>query len=338
MKNIVVVTVFFAFMGCFIQQGRAEEKTYQIEVLQVTSIDPFDKAFKGFMSELARNGLVEGKNLKVNKRIVDFDVEKGGLWKKVGVLMSIKSHASEIVAAKPDLVLTIGTPATKYAKDKIISAGIPLVFTAVAYPKAAGCASLTEAGKGFTGSTLWMDVKGILQIMKLAFPDVKTVGIVHTDDENAVAAVEDVKKTAPTLGITSVSKEVNMKDSITPALEELRGKGAQAFIVPLDTYYGMRDYEPCHKLGDFSMKHKIPVVSFILLKVPGAVLYIGADFNNIGSYAGKQAVKILKEGARPESLPVMRQDELKILVDTKRMQALGINLPIQILQLAKPVE
>ncbi len=338
MKKFVVVAVFFAFIGCFVQQGHAEEKTYRVEVLQVTSIDPFDRAFKGFMGELARNGLVEGKNLKVNKRVIDFDVEKGGLWKKVGVLMSIKSQASEIVAAKPDLVLTIGTPATKYAKDKIVSAGIPLVFTAVAYPKAAGCSSLSEAGKGFTGSTLWMDVKGILQITKLAFPAVKTVGIVHTDDENAVAAVEDVKKTAPALGMTSVSKEINKKDSITPALNALQAQGAQLFIVPLDSYYGMRDYEPCHQLGDFSIKHKIPAVSFTLLKVPGAILYIGADFVNIGSYAGKQAVRILKEGAMPESLPIMRQDELKILVDTKRMQALGIKLPIEILQLAKPVE
>lgn len=338
MKKFVVIAVFIALMGCFIQQGHAEEKTYRIEVLQVTNIDPFDRAYKGFISELARNGLVEGKNLKVNKRIIDFDVEKGGLWKKVGVLMSIKSKASEIVAAKPDLVLTIGTPATKYAKDKIISAGIPLVFTAVAYPKAAGCASLTEAGKGFTGSTLWMDVKGILQIMKLAFPAVKTVGIVHTDDENAVAAVEDVKKIAPALGMTCVSKEINKKDSITPASDELRAQGAQAFIVPLDSYYGLRDYEPCRKLGDFSVKHKTPVVSFTLLKVPGAILYIGADFINIGSYAGKQAVKILKEGARPESLPIMRQDELKILVDIKQMQSLGIKLPMEILQLAKPVE
>ncbi len=337
MKRVLFlsVIVLIAFLS---QSLVAADKIIKIETLQVTDIEPFDKAYKGFVAELAKNGMVEGKNLKINRRIVDFDVEKGGLWKKVGVLMSIKSHASEIVSAKPDLVLTIGTPATKYARDKIVSAGIPLVFTAVAIPKAAGCTSLTDAGKGVTGATLWMDMKGALQIMKLAFPNVKTVGIVHTDDENAVANVEDAERVAPSLGMKFIPKEVGKNDPITPALDELLGQGAQAYAVPLDTYYGMKDYEPCYKLGDFSIKHKTPVVSLCLLKVPGAVLYIGADFSVIGSYSGQQAVKILNEGVAPGSLPIRRQEDLKILVDTKRMQAMGIKLPLEILQIAKSVE
>ncbi len=338
MKKLCLLIVFLVCISALSQTAFAADKMYRIETLQVTNIDPFDKSYKSFMNELARNGIVEGKNLKVNRRVIDFDVEKGGLWKKVGVLMSIRSHASEMAAAKPDLALTIGTPATKYAKDKIVSAGIPMVFTAVAIPKAAGCASLTEAGKGFTGATLWMDMKGILQIMKLAFPDIKTVGIVYTDDDNAVANIEDVNKAAPALGLKFITKQIGKKDSIIPAAEELAAQGAQAFAVPLDTYYGMRDYEACHKLGDFSLKNKLPVISLCLLKVPGAILYIGSDFSIIGTYSGQQAVKILTQGAAPGSLPILRQNDLKVLVDTKQMKAMGVKLPMEILQIAKAVE
>ena len=125
---IVLVLVFTGIsLPCF-------SKDYRIEVLQVTDIEPFNQSYRGFLAVLKANGLVEGQNLSINRRIVDFDVEKGGLWKKVGVLMRIKKEASGIVDAQPDLVLTIGTPATKYAKDKIISAGIPLVFSSVAIP------------------------------------------------------------------------------------------------------------------------------------------------------------------------------------------------------------
>ena len=318
--------------------GFAQQKTCTIDVLQVTNVEPFERVYQGFMQELSAAGLVEGQNLKVNRRIVDFDIEKGGLWKKVGVLFEIKSAASKIVEARPDLVLTVGTPATKYAKDKIVAAGIPLVFTAVAIPEAAGCKSLTVAGPGFTGATLYLDMADALKIARLAFPDIKTVGIVHTDDDNAMAQVEQVKAVGSQAGFTFITKEISKNDKFTPAARELIAQGAQAFAVPLDTYYGLRNYEPCFELSDVSLKNKMPVLSLVHMKVPGAILYIGAEFPLIGALSGKQAAKILLEGAKPGDLPILRQDDLTIMVDTDKLKSLQIELPMEILQLAKSVE
>lgn len=316
----------------------AQDKTYRVEVLQVTDNDPFDLCLDGFLKELESNGIVQSKNLTVNRRIIDFDVEKGGLWKKVGVLLRIKKEASLIVKENPDLVLTIGTPATRYAKDKIIAAGIPLVFTAVAIPEAAGCKSLTVAGEGFTGATLYMDINNFLQITSLAFPRKKTFGIIHTDDDNALAQVEQLQEAGGHVGITFITKEVNKKDSIIPAAKELIGEGAEAFLLPMDTYYGMRNNEPCSELAEVTLARKIPAVSMMYFKIPGASLYVGSDFLSIGALSGRHAVKILKEGARPEDLPVLRQDDLSIMVDVDRMKALQIQLPMEILQLAKGIK
>ncbi|HON38276.1 MAG TPA: ABC transporter substrate binding protein [Desulfomonilia bacterium] len=331
--TLSVLIVIFVAVACF-----AQERTYKIEVLQVTNIEPFGMAYEGFLKSLAENGIVEGKNLTVNRRIIDFDVEKGGLWKKVGVLLEIKNTASKIVDARPDLVLTIGTPATKYAKDKIIGAGIPLVFTAIAIPEAAGCASLTTAGPGFTGSTLYMDMGAALKIARLAFPNIKTVGIVHTDDDNALAQAQQAKAAGPSEGFTFITKEVSKNEKFTPAGEELISKGAEAFAVLLDSYYGMRNYEPCHELADMSLKYKVPAFSLVHMKVPGAILYVGAEFPHVGSLAGTQASQILLKGSNPGDLPILRQEDLTIMVDTSRLKELQIELPIEILQLAKAVE
>lgn len=333
--------LFLVYVGLFLVglclPCFAEEKI-KVEVLQVTGIEPFQKSYLGFVRELEKAGYVQGKNLVINRTIIDFDVEKGGLWKKVGVLMKIKSEASRIVTAKPDLVLTIGTPATKYAKDKVTAAGIPLVFTAVAIPQAAGCKSLTEAGPGFTGATLYMNMKDAVKIIRLAFPKVKIIGMAHSDDENAVAHVQEAKKYAPGAGMTVISKEISKNDRITPTLVEFRKQGADAIAVPLDTYYGLRDYEACRELNTFSDSTKIPVISFALMKVPGAILYVGSDFGVIGSLSGQQAVKILKNGVKPGTLPILKQEELKVLVDTKQLKTLNYQLPMEILQIAKPVE
>ena len=338
MKRLFIGLMSFLVVFLMTDAGFAQQKTFTIEVLQVTNVEPFERVYQGFMQELSAAGLVEGQNLKVNRRIIDFDVEKGGLWKKVGVLFEIKSAASKIVEARPDLVLTVGTPATKYAKDKIVAAGIPLVFTAVAIPEAAGCKSLTVAGPGFTGATLYLDMADALKIARLAFPEIKTVAIVHTDDDNAMAQVEQVKAVGSQAGFTFITKEISKNDKFTPAARELIAQGAQAFAVPLDTYYGLRNYEPCFELSDVSLKNKVPVLSLVHMKVPGAILYIGAEFPLIGALSGKQAAKILLEGAKPGDLPILRQDDLTIMVDTDKLKSLQIELPMEILQLAKSVE
>ena len=339
MKKMILPFVCSVLAFGLAMPCQAQDKTYNVEVLQVVrEAPPFQNAFQGFLKELEKNGLVQGKNLNVKRTIIDFNVEKGGFVKKLGVLMDVKSEAGRILDRKPDLVLTIGTTPTKYARDKFISAGIPVVFTAVANPVAAGCKSLTEAGPGFTGSTLYMDMKNALQIVKLAFPTVKTLGIVHSDDDSAIAHAEEAKKVGAAMGLTFLTKEISRTDSIKPHAEELITKGVQAFVVPLDTYYGHRNAEPAAELAAISRSTKIPIISFMLHKNPGAVLYVGSDFTVVGGLAGQQALKILNDGAKPDGMPILKQQDLMILVDVKQMQAIGAQLPMEILKLAKPVE
>jgi len=337
MKWFVHVLLMLFILGAA-APAWAEDRTFRIEVLQVTDIEPFQKSYEGFLKVLEEGGLVQGTNLSVNRTIISFDIERAGIWKKVGVLMRIRSEASRIAREKPDLVLTIGTPATKYARDTITEAGIPLVFTAVAIPEAAGCRSLREAGPGFTGATLHMNMPGSLQKVRQAFPSVRTIGMVHSDDENGIAHVEEARKYAEAAGITILSSEVNKNENITPALEDLAAKGAQAFCVPLDTYYGIRNYEACRALEVFSDRTRIPVVSFAIMRVPGAMLYVGSDFGTIGELSGRQALRILKEGARPGELPILMQDEPKILVDRNRITQFNLHLPSDIMDAAQIVD
>lgn len=336
MKRIVLFFVCAALCMCA-TPARAEEpgKVYRVEVLQVAKIDAYQAAYEGFMDQMKKEGFIEGKNLKVNRVIIDYDLEKAGVFDKVSLgLFRLPSEASRIASSKADLALTIGTPATKHARGKITGAGIPLVFTAVAIPQAAGCPSLTQGGPGVTGSTLYMNMANALKIVRACFPNLKTIGIVHTDDENGIAHVEEAKKHGPALGFKVISKEVSKKDPIEPALKELLGKGAEAFAVPLDTYYGIRDFKYVHDLRSFTVANNIPVISFAFFRTKGAVLSVGTDFYTVGGLAAKNAAKILKEGRKPESLPILHQDDLTIMVDSERLKALGLSFPIEVLKLA----
>jgi len=311
-----------------------EQYTYRVEVLQVTDIEPFQQSLDGFLKALEDAGFAQGRNLDVHRVKIDFDVENGGFWDRLGVLLRIRKEAMRIAAARPNLVLTIGTPATKYARAILDEAHVPVVFTAVANPADADCPSLTDAGPGVTGATLYSDMGESMRIVKEVFPAVQKIGMVHTEDENGVAHVEAARAAGREVGMAVASQQVAKHDSIIPAVKRLYegGAGAQVFAVPLDAYYALRNYEPAKDLSDFGSENQVPVISFAMMRVPGAMLYVGADFEVVGRLAGTQAVKILKRHVKPDILPILRQARPTVLVDPQRVSALKVELPASMLE------
>lgn len=309
---------------------------YKIEVLQVAKIDAFDQSFAGIKDELAKNGIKEGVNLTIKRHVIEAEIG-AGTWERIKVLLKIKSTAGEIAASKPNLVITIGTPATKYAKDKIIEAGIPLVFSTVSVPEMVGCKSKTVAGPGFTGSSNYINPADILKVAKLAFPKVKSIGMIYSDDENAVGFVNETKQNAAGLGLTIHAKQISKSSKIGPAAQEIFAQGIDLFLIPNDSYYGIRNYEPAKDILAFSQSKKLPVMSAVQANIKGCLLYMSKDYRISGELAGRQAAKILKDGVKPETLPILHQEGFNILVDMDAAKAMGIEFPNQLLMMAKPI-
>lgn len=342
MKKLTIpllLATTFAALPCFAIEPLPLETMetpheYRVEVLQVTDIEPYQEAYNGFIETLKEQGIAAGKNLKVNRVKVDFDIERGGFWNRVGALMKVRKEAVRIAAAKPDLVLTIGTPATKYARGILEDAKVPLVFTAVAHPQDAGCVSLVDAGPGVTGSTLYTSMQDSLKMVQRIFPNASKIGMIHTDDENGVANVAAASVSAKPLGLAVTAKQVNKTDSIIPSIKALHdgGSGVDIFAVPLDTYYGLHRYEAAIDLGEYGKENKVPVVTLAMVRVPGAALYMGAEFGKVGGLAAQQAAKILKYHTKPDVLPILRQDKPTILLDPDRIAALNVKLPAAVLE------
>jgi len=73
------------------------------------------------------------------------------------------------------------------------------------------------------------------------------------------------------------------------------------------------------------------VVSLALVRMPGAMVYVGADFHTVGGLSAQQAVKILKKRVKPDVLPILRQEKPTVLIDPVRAAALKVALPAQML-------
>jgi len=305
---------------------RAQDRPYRVEVLQVTSLDVLQKLYDGFVMELEKNGLVSGRNLVVKRTVIDFDIADATFRKEVAAYLRIRKEASRIASEKPDLALTMGAPATKFSKDAIVAAGVPLIFTALAFPSDVGSISWTEGGPGFTGAVTYMSMRNALLVIRKAFPGVRRIGIVYSHDANSVDHVDEAVRAGHSLGIRIIARQVDVKEQVVPVLRELRRMGVDAFAVPPDPYYAIRNYGAARELIAFSDASGIPVISFVIDGFSGAVLNIGVDFGTVGRMCGLQAAKILKDGAKPGALPILRQQDLTVLFDPERMKAFGIPL------------
>ena len=219
--------------------------------------------------------------------------------------------------------------------NKFINAGIPVVFTCVANPPLLGCPSVDKALPGITGATLYLDPLALMVIVQMAKPDIKTVGIIHSDDDNAVTFAEETKIKASKLGISIVTKQVEKSDDIKPVALELINFGIEAFAIPLDQYYGLRNLEPAMDIMSIASQHNVPIFSFANFDQKGGLLYMGPEFKYNGMLAARQAAKILKEGVKPEELPILKQEELNISIDLDIARQLGIEIPQKLLDVAK---
>lgn len=312
------------------------EKNYRIEVLQITDLLLYRMAYDGFVRELGENGLIQGKNVTIKHTVIEFDILNPSLWNRVKGVLSIRREASRIAEEEPDLALTIGAPVTEYARSRITGAGIPLVFTAVTSPTQIGSRSLTEGGPGFTGATSNMDIGKAVEVVRLVFPKLTKLGIVHSVDD--FARMGEALNQGQTGGVTILTRQVGIKDPILPALEDLQREGVDAFAVPPDPYYSVMKGRAADELIRFSRAKGIPIISLVIAHVPGAVLSVGVDLEHIGALSGKQATMILKEGVKPETLPILRQKELTIKVDEKLLKAYGLELPPQLRSKAVPAD
>jgi putative tryptophan/tyrosine transport system substrate-binding protein len=300
-------------------------KNYRIEVLQITDLLLYDMAYEGFVEELEKSGLVPGENVTINRTVIDFDILNPSWLNMVKGVLRIRKEASRIADEKPDLALTIGSPVTKYAKNSITRAGIPLVFTAVIFPTEVGSRSQTEGGPGFTGASSFMDMGKAMDVVRLAFPKLTKLGIVYSMDE--FARLGKAVKQGQTGGIMILTRQVDIAAPVLPALEALQREGAEAFAVPPDPYYTVLKGKAVDELIRFSTAKGIPIISLVIADIPGAALSVGVDLRYIGALSGYQAVMILKEGAKPENLPILRQKDLTIKADEKLMKAFGVELP-----------
>ena len=133
----------------------AEGDSYVVGISQFAEHGSLDNCRIGFLEGLAEAGIEEGKNLEVI-----FDNAQAD----TGAAATI---ASNMVSKKVDLICAIATPSAAAAYNACMEADIPVVYSAISDPVAAGLAKEDGTSTGnITGTSDVLPVKAQLEMIR----------------------------------------------------------------------------------------------------------------------------------------------------------------------------
>src|SRR6478672_6226651 len=279
-----------------------------------------------FLQGLRELGYVEGRNVVIEYRYAEGKPER------------LPALAAELVALKVDVIVTVSNTTALAAKQATRT--VPIVFTAVANPVAAGIVtSLARPGGNLTGlASLGSELVGKrLELLKQAVPVVDRVAVLwlpgalgeRTEKEMRTGA--DVASQA--LGVRLQFVEARGPADFDRAFSDMTSARADALtLLPSNMF--LREHR---RLVDLAAKNRLPAVygSREFVDAGGLMSY-GANQVDLYRSAATYVDKILK-GAKPDDLPVEQSSKFELFINLKSANALGITIPKSVLALADEV-
>ncbi|WP_429844060.1 ABC transporter substrate-binding protein [Brevibacillus sp. FIR094] len=298
-----------------------ETKQLTIGISQFVEHPALDAAREGFISQLAKNGYEKDKQVKI-------DVQSAQASMDTAIQIAQKFEADKV-----DLVLAIATPTAQAAAQT--SKTIPILFTAVTDPVEAGLvAAMDKPGANVTGTSDMNPVEEQLKLIKEMKADAKTVGIIYSSGEvNSKVQVDAAKAVAGKLGLEIKEAAITSATEVKQAAESMVGK-VDAFYVPTDNMV----VSSIAAVIGVAEAQKIPVIAGEENSVKsGAIATYGIDYTKLGEQTADMAAKILKGEAKPADMAVEVQADMKLVLNKKAAEKMGVTIPQAMLDRAGQV-
>ncbi|MBL7049213.1 MAG: hypothetical protein ISR96_06855 [Nitrospira sp.] len=273
-----------------------------IVTIQSVSIKPYNDALEGF--EKACDCSTKSYRLS--------EVEDIGLDKIIS-------------REKPEVVAAIGVDALKKARE---IKDIPVIYFMVPNPS-----RLIAGSSNITGVSMNMSPAKQLVSIKLALPDLMSVGVVY-DPERTGPFVAKAARAAEAQGIKLVTRKVSDSREVPFALKSLKGEVEAIWMLPDLTVLRAEILE---FMFMYAAENRMPVIAFSEKYVKsGAMMSIDISPSDIGVQAGEMAARVLA-GVRVRDLPGLEARKAEITVNYRVATRLNWNINEKEFNTAKTV-
>jgi putative ABC transport system substrate-binding protein len=284
---------------------------------------PVHHIYAAFVEGLRQLGWVEGKNLSIDSRYADNDVER------------LHQLATELVRGDVEIIVatgTLGPLAAKRATTKI-----PIVMSAAGDPLGSGLiASLARPGGNITGMSLMApDLGGKrLEILREILPTLSRVAVLwNAANPYPALLYRQTERAAKQLGIEVDSVEMRGPSDLENALKEVMQREPGALVTVEDPLMlAHRD-----RISLFAAMNRLPTIFGLReYTAAGGLIAYGADIADLNRRAASYVDRILK-GERPSELPVQQPTKFELVINLRTAKALGLDIPATLLARADEV-
>jgi len=276
-----------------------------------------------FTKGLAELGWTAGLNLQIDIRWAGNDVD------------AMQTYAKELVALKPNVILTFGTPVTAAMQRETKT--IPIVFAIVSDPVGEGfVASLAHPGGNITGfhnSESSIGGKWFELLAQMA-PGLKRVAMIFNPDTapgHGKYYMADFEAAARASQVTPMAAAVHSVADLEAVIADLGKDSAGGFIAMAD-FFLLNNRGP---MIAAAAQNRVPgVYPWREAAAAGGLLSYGPDLEDIVRRAAPYVNRIL-HGENPATLPVQVPTKFQTTVNVKTAKALGLAVPTSILLTAE---
>src|SRR5262249_20282022 len=262
-------------------------------------------------------GWVEGQNVRIDVRAA-------------GDLADLRALAQELLALRPELVVTYTTPAITLIRQA--APDVPVIFVAVSDPISTGFVqSLARPGgsaAGFVTSKAPGDRRGLGLLRELA-RRVKRVAMLFNPATANMGATGGIYLLSMQAGARALGLELIVAplddpadiDAAYAALAQSPGGGASVMPSVFTARHRGR-------IVAQAARHRIPTVYPLPHFVEaGGLLSYGIDYVEQFKRAASSADRILK-GPTPPDLPVEQPVKFELTINRNAAAALGLTIPL----------
>lgn len=321
MKRIALLLLTLVFLaGCGGARPADRPELLSIGITQIVEHPSLDTVRAGIIAGLEEEGFREGIEIEI-----DFHSAQG----EQPIAQQI---AQKFVMDRKDLIIALSTPSAQAAAQA--TQEIPIIFGTVTDPVGAGLVESWERpGGNVTGTSDLTPVREQLSLFERLGTGVRRVGVIYNAGEsNSVTTVALTKEAAAELGLEIVEATVANASEVQQAAQSLVGRVDGLYLITDNTLA-----QGVMAVIDVANSNKIPAISSVDSYVnQGALATFGLDYYRHGLLTAEVVVDIL-EGKNPGDLPVRYNEDLSLIINTKTVETLGLDIPAAVLEEAQKI-
>jgi putative ABC transport system substrate-binding protein len=320
-RELITLIGGAVMLACMPLAADAQQSTRLPRVGWLANLAATAPIYDGFRQGLRELGYVDGKNIIVEARFAEGNLER------------LPELARELARLNVDVMLVGGDQGLRAVQEA--TATIPIVLSSCD-PLDSIVARIARPGGNMTGLTCISSelASKRLQLLKELVPALVRVAVLYNpEDRNKAWEYKHIQDAARALQLVVHDFQARSAAEIDKAFAGMTDERAQALVIFADPFLVFHE----KKLAGLALQNRLPAIfGFRGFADQGGLISYGASLREQYRRAASYVDKILK-GANPGELPIEQPTRFDLVINLKTAKALGLTVPDKLLALADEV-